>query len=154
MRFLLFRVADDRYALDVGHVVEVLPLVHVKQIPGAPQGVAGIFNYRGSPVPVIDLCDMMLGRPSRTRLSTRIVLVKYRDPAANGHLLGLIAEHATETIRLDAADFVASGVSDGRAPYLGPVATDPRGIIQWIAVDALLSESVREVLFRPAEGLA
>lgn len=151
MLFLLFRLAEDRYALDVAQVAEVLPLVQVKKIPGAPQGVAGVFDYRGSPVPVIDLCEMMLGRPSRARLSTRLVVVRYRDQAANVHLLGLLAEHATETIRRDVADFVASGVSDERAPYLGPVATDSRGLVQWIRVDDLLTESVREVLFRESE---
>ena len=29
-----------------------------------------------------------------------------------------------------------------------PVATDPRGLIQWIAVDKLLPETVREALFQ------
>ncbi len=151
MLFLLFRLAEDRYALDVAQVAEVLPLVQLKKIPGAPQGVAGIFDYRGSPVPVIDLCEMMLGRPSLARLSTRLVVVRYRDQAANVHLLGLLAEHATETIRRDATDFVASGVSEERAPYLGPVATDSRGLVQWIRVDDLLTESVRDVLFRESE---
>jgi chemotaxis-related protein WspB len=150
MLFLLFQLGQDRYLLDTGRVAEVLPLVAITQIPQAPPGVAGLFNYRGVPVPVVDLSQLALGRPARSRLNTRIVLVHYPDGSGGTHLLGLIAERVTETVRRDEADFVASGVSSDRTPYLGPVATDARGLLQWIVVESLLPASVRDVLFTPA----
>jgi chemotaxis-related protein WspB len=55
MLFLLFQLGEERYALDTSHVAEVLPLVAITPIPQAPTGVAGLFNYRGAPVPAIDL---------------------------------------------------------------------------------------------------
>ena len=55
MLFLTFQLGVDRYALDAKRVAEVLPLVDIKQIPHAPAGVAGVFNYRGTPVPVIGI---------------------------------------------------------------------------------------------------
>ena len=78
------------------------------------------------------------------------MLVHYPDGSGGTHLLGLIAERVTETVRRDEADFVASGVSSDRTPYLGPVATDARGLLQWIVVESLLPASVRDVLFTPA----
>ena len=72
------------------------------------------------------------------------------DRTGATRLLGLIAERATETIRRDPADFVASGVTGHGAPYLGPVATDSRGLLQWVDPGALLPPSVRDVLFAPA----
>ena len=62
-------------------------------------------------------------------------------------MLGLMAEHATETVRRDPADFVPSGVANGAAPYLGPMATDARGLMQWIEMDTLLPASVKDALF-------
>ncbi len=94
MLFLVFELARDRYALDVSQVAEVLPLVAIKQIPQAPPAVAGILNYRGAPVPVIDVSQLTLGRPAERRLSTRIVLVHYPDADGQTRLLGLIAERA------------------------------------------------------------
>lgn len=148
MLFLLFELGADRYVLDVRHVAEVLPLVGIKQVPLATPAVAGIFNYRGAPVPVIDVSQLTLGRPALPRLSTRIVLVHY--PVADGQtrLLGLIAEKATETLRLEEKDFVASGVTNDGAPYLGPVATDARGLVQWIDARTLLPASLRDLLFK------
>ena len=148
MLFILFQLGRDRYALDAALVAEVLPLVQVKKIPHAPAGVAGVFTYRGTPVPVLDLSQLALGRPARSRLSTRVLLINYPDTAGAKRLLGLMAENATETLRREAADFVVSGVQADGAPYLGPVVTDARGLIQWIEVDKLLPAPVREALFQ------
>ena len=147
MLFILFQLGRDHYALDAAQVAEVLPLVQVKKIPHAPVGVAGVFTYRGAPVPVIDLSELALGRPAHARLSTRLLLVRYPDATGAKRLLGLIAEKATETLRREPGDFVASGVKSDGAPYLGPVLSDARGIIQWIEVEKVLPASVREVLF-------
>jgi chemotaxis-related protein WspB len=147
MLFFLFRLGEDRYALDALQIAEILPLVSVKRIPLAPTGVAGIIDYHGAPVPLIDLSQLALGRPARQRLGTRIILVNYPDQEGATHLLGLLAERATETMRRDPADFV-SGVGNDAAPYLGPVAADAHGLVQWIQVDKLLPRSVRDRLFK------
>lgn len=149
MLFLLFQLGQDRYALDVGQVAEVLPLVSLKQLPQAPPAVAGVFDFRGAPVPVIDLSQTALGRPAQRRLSTRIILAHYPDGNGGQHLLGLMAEKVTQTMRREASDFVAAGVDTDAAPYLGPVAADARGLIQWVAVDQLLTPAVRDLLFQP-----
>ncbi len=148
MLFLLFQLGKDHYALEVGQVAEVLPLVSLKLIPQAPPAVAGVFDFRSEPVPVIDLSQMALGRPAQHRLSTRIILVHYIDSHGARHLLGLIAESVTETMRCEPSDFVATGIDNHAAPYLGPVATDARGLIQWVQVDQLLTPAVRDLLFK------
>ncbi len=152
MLFLLFQLGNDRYALEANRVVEVVPLLALKRLPQAPGGVAGIFNYRGCPVPAVDLTELTLGVPAAERLSTRIVIVRYPDATGRPRLLGLIAEHATETLRTDAGDFVDSGVKIGGAPYLGPVLMDGKGPVQWLHEERLLTEPVRDLLF--AESVA
>jgi chemotaxis-related protein WspB len=149
MLFLIFELGDDRYALPAALIAEVLPVVRIKRVPHAPPGVIGVFNYRGTPVPVIDLSELTLGRPATPRLSTRLIVVSYPDPQTQGqsHLLGLIAERATDTMRRDPADFVASGITTGRAPYLGRVTTSSHGVVQRIDVETLLPDDVRESLF-------
>lgn len=147
MLFVLFQLGRDRYALDASRIVEVLPLVEFKRLPHAPRGVAGIFNYRGHPVPALDLCELTLHRPASEHLSTRLLVVDCARPGSPPQLLGLIAERATETVRRERHDFVHGGVQPADAPYLGPVATDPQGLIQWIHEDRLLPDSVRESLF-------
>ena len=147
MLFLLFQLGKDRYALEASRVVEVVPLLEMKQLPQAPKGVVGIFNYRGHPVPAVDLSALTLGQPARERFSTRIIIVNYPDDGGANRLLGLIAEHATETVRKDAKDFIDSGVRLDQAPYLGPILMDHQSPIQWIYEQRLLPDPVRNVLF-------
>ena len=147
MLFLQFQLGRDRYALEASRVVEVVPLVALKPLPQAPKGVAGFFNYRGQPVPAVDLGALTLGQPASERFSTRIIIVNYPDESGTNHLLGLIAEHATELVRKEVKDFVDSGVKLGAAPYLGPIAEDGNGAIQWIYEHRVLPEPVRQLLF-------
>src|SRR6267378_5400402 len=110
MLFLVFELARDRYVLEIDQVAEVLPLLDIRPMPQAPTAVAGILNYHGTPVPVIDVSQLTLGRPAERRLSTRIVLVHFPDADGKPRLLGLIAERATQTMRREEKDFVATGV--------------------------------------------
>ena len=105
MLFLIFRLDDDRYALAASEVAEVLPMVRLKRFPKAPPAVAGALDYHGAPVPVVDLCALMLGRAARPWASTRILVVTLPDAAGAPRLLGLLAERATETVRLDPEAF-------------------------------------------------
>jgi len=147
MLFLLFQLGGERYALEVSRVVEVLPLLSFKQFPHAPPGIAGIFNYRGRPVPALDLCELTHGRRARERLSTRIIVINYADARGGHHLLGLIAENATRTFRKNPEEFSQTGLNLRDAPYLGPVLLDDHGAIQWIREQQLLPDPVREVIF-------
>jgi len=152
MLFLVFHLGTDRYAIEAHQVIEVLHLAHLKQLPQAPSGVAGVFDYHGASVPLIDLAELALGKPSRRWMSTRIILVKYGAKPSETHMLGLLAEQATETLRRNEDDFSDAGLAVSDTPYLGNVTTDAGGIVQRIEVQNLLSESVRDQLFRERIG--
>ena len=149
MLFLLFRLGKDRYAIEAKQVVEVLPLLAAKQIPQAPPAVRGAFDFRGTPVPLIDLTQLALGHAVREHLSTRIVLVRHPDGRGGQRLLGLLAEHVTETMRRDPADFREAGVDVPDARWLGPVASHDDGLVQWVQVGQLLTPALCELLFPP-----
>lgn len=149
--FLIFRIGQERFALDATEVGEVLPLLPLKPIARAPDWVAGVFAHRGKVVPVIDVSALTFGSAAGRRTSTRLVLVHYRHDAAGSDLrLGLIVEYASETLRCDPERFQPYGLHNRHAPYLGPVLEDSQGLLQWLRVQDLLDDSVRELLFAPA----
>ena len=152
MLFLLFELGKDCYALDAGQVVEVLPLLEIKRIPRAMPGVSGLFNYHGAPTPLLDLTELNLGRPSQARMSTRIIVTNYVDDSGGRHVIGLLAERATETIRRAESDFKDSGVSVPGARFLGPVLVEANRIIQRVEINHLLPESLRNQLFAELVG--
>jgi chemotaxis-related protein WspB len=153
MLFLLFQLGKDRYALEASRVVEVLPLLELESLPSAPRGLTGLFNYRGQPVPALDLCELLLGRPARACLSTRVIVIHYLDGHGAARMLGLIAERATEMLRCDPKDFVETGMRVAAAPFWGPVRMDANGPVQWLQTQRLVPEPVRELLFAELKAL-
>lgn len=150
MLFLLFELDQQRYALDTARVREVLPLVEIRAIPRAAPAVAGVIEYRGATLPVIDVSELVLGRPAERRLSTRIVLVQHQGPGGVERPLGLLLERATRTLRCEAGEFQPSGLSRAPAPYLGPLATSSSGLVQRLELNELLTPAACAVLFEAA----
>ena len=149
---LLLSMGDSRYALDVADVVEVVPHVELRRLPHAPDAVAGLFSYRGDVVPVIDLCVVTRGTPCRGRLSTRIVLTRYPAQDGNTHLLGLLAEGVTDTLRVEPDELSPPNVRVDGAPYLGDVVAQSGELIQCLRLRDLLPPELQRSLFAPEDA--
>lgn len=151
MLMLLFYINNQRYALPSQQVVEVLPLINLKTLPHAPDYLAGVFNYRGQIVPVLDLSQLMGGKPCCEHLSSRIILVNYGggDRAKSSVLsttpatsvIGLIAERVVETLHKSDVQLIDANVQIGASPYLGKILLDEQGMIQCLQIEHLLSET-------------
>ena len=149
MLVLQFKIGTDGYVMNVSRLQEILPLASLRPVPSAPPSVAGVLDFRGTPVPVIDLPMLMLNRPAARVFSTRMLIVRYRkrgDPVRR--LLGVIVEQVSRTLKMDLADFSDPGVSVDDAKYVGKVANLDNGMVQLVEPDELLTEEVHELLFR------
>lgn len=159
MLFLLFELDGERYALDAREIARVLPLAPVRAHPGTPEWIAGLIEHEGVPVPVVDLALLALGRPARALMSTRLVLVYDRfvpdaiaqrslsQRPASQRFIALLIECATRTQAFAATAFKDGGIATPEARWLGPVARDEQGFVQWVKVDQLLDARVRALLF-------
>lgn len=147
MLFILFRSGKERYALEASRVIEVIPCLPLRPQPGAPDYVAGLFNYHGTVVPVVNLGTLTSGVPCQEQLSTRIILVDHALKSGAKKVLGLIAEAVTDTVVKEPAEFASEGVVAGRAAYLGRIALDDGGMVQRVLPGQLLSVEVEQLLF-------
>ncbi|MCF6289401.1 MAG: chemotaxis protein CheW [Desulfobacterales bacterium] len=139
MLLLLFNIGDGRYALTAEQIVEVVPLVKVKEIPLAPDYVAGLMDYHGRPVPVIDLCRLLIKKPCEIMLSSRIILVHYPTTGSRTSTLGLIAGQVTEAVKSDRAEIPPSGVLMDEALYQHHGTESARDkMVQWFDLKKML----------------
>ena len=152
MLLLIFHAGGARYGLETSGVVEVLPAATLRPVPGKARHTAGLLYYHGTVVPVIDLNAVLTGEPSRARLSSRIVVVNFRASDDANHLLGLLAECATETIHCRAADFQPAGVQAPDAPFSGDILVDAGGMLQKVEVGKLLPPELQHLLFTATAG--
>jgi chemotaxis-related protein WspB len=156
--FLKIQTGTDIYLLEAAQVDRVIPALELKKLPGTGAGIAGIINYQGTPVPVLDVCELFLGRPAVRHLSTRVILMRVPEPAPveavrAGRLVGLLAEKVMDTIRLAPQELIA-GIRGEHTRYLGGMARLGGGLGQRIVLDELLDARRLEQLFRSTEAAA
>lgn len=147
MLYLLFTADGTRYVLATSVISEVAPLVPLRTLPEAPAYIAGLMNYHGKSLPIIDASQLLAGYDTPQRLSSRIVVVKVKTQNGSFREIGLLLERAIETLSIADDRFVESGIENPKTPYFGLVALDDDGMMQQISVENILSKMDVELLF-------
>jgi purine-binding chemotaxis protein CheW len=92
---VIFRLAEEYYALDIQTVQEIVRMQTITAIPGSDYWVEGITNLRGRVVPVVDLRRRCNVEAREHTAETRIVVVS----SATG-MVGLIVDAVSEVLRI------------------------------------------------------
>lgn len=96
-RWLRVAVGDDRYAVELLRVQEVVRLAPVIAVRGAVPSLLGVMNLRGRVVPVHDLGRWLRRLPVQPDERARIVVLEYQD-----ELVGLLVTAVTDVVTLEA----------------------------------------------------
>ena len=147
MRCLAFQLGEGRYALPLCDILEVLPLLPLSGVPHAPDYISGIINYRGQVVPVLDLCQLTLGRPCETRMSTRLIVLHWQLAGRGDRLLALMVERAVNEMKLDAKTFQSPPLQIDETPFLEGLAVSATGLVQMVTVSQLLPQEMAALLY-------
>jgi purine-binding chemotaxis protein CheW len=127
LRHVLFRVAQERYALPLEAVREVvLPRPPFARVPRVGGAVRGVMNLRGRVVAVVDLAELMGLEPRALAEGYGQVVILERDKRS----LGLLIAGVLGVEPLTPAEGTADGVVRG-------VATASMGAVTLLAPDAL-----------------
>lgn len=107
-QYCVFRAGRERFCLSVLEVEEVVDWPLVTRVPLAPAFLMGVFNLRGTIVPLIDIAFTEGRRPGL--LPKHVVVARLKeDPAREDLRLGIAADEvigtfsATEDALLDQA---------------------------------------------------
>lgn len=146
MLLVKFKIGDNYYAIDTDNVVEIVPAITFRPIPGTPDFFVGIFDYHGQIIPVIDVCRLTINTPSILRLSTRVILLNFpfKDKKK---ILGLLAEDVTDVIDVEESLFQNTGISSEKAPFLSSVCKYEGQLVQLIQIEKLFSQELQEKVF-------
>jgi len=144
MMILLFKINDGRYGLDVADVVELVPYVTLQKLPKSQEYIAGLLNFRGRIVPVVDLSILLCDVPVKHLMSSRIILVK--PVSSEDRLVGLLAENVTETIKVSEDTFTDTGIQPETSAFVDKVIMRPDGVIQFVSPLKLLPNEVKVMM--------
>ena len=116
MQVVIFKLAGEEYAVDIGKVREIIKWIDVTKIPDTPDYIDGVINLRSSIIVVVDL-EVKLGLKHKGVDShTRIVILEI-----SGSSVGIVVDEVSEVLKIP--------TSDVREP--------PAGIAQKIGSDYL-----------------
>ena len=135
MLVLTFQIGDNRLALDIRRVREVVPRVELRRSPNGPAWLAGLFVYRGRAVPVVDLHQLLGAGECPHHLSSRIILVpQVHAETGEESLLGLLAAQVADLrdVEPNATATIAG------TPGLGAALVDRDGILHLLDLERLL----------------
>ena len=119
MLFVLMTIFGERYGVDSGAVVEVVPAVELTpSLSVSSPVVRGEFSYHGVRVPVLDGGLLIEGRPSSRSLSTRIVVLSLAGNDEQAMPFALLAEQMTETVRVEMSESSCSELKNASGDKL------------------------------------
>lgn len=149
LQLVIFRLKDQTYGVDIGHVLEIIRAVDITFIPGAPAFVEGVINLRGRVIPIIDLARRLGLDPIETNESTRIIIVDVRGATA-----GMMVDGVSEVLRLPVsliqpAPAMVNGVS---AEYLRGIALLEDRLIILVDLTRVLHAEEKQALRQMAQA--
>ena len=104
-QYLSFIIAGEEYALGILQVKEIIEYDTITRVPGVPEWIRGVFNLRGSVVPVVDL-SVKLGMPPATLTRWSCIVVVEVKREGERTVLGLLADSIGQVMELEAKDVV------------------------------------------------
>ncbi|MCW8827116.1 MAG: chemotaxis protein CheW [Gammaproteobacteria bacterium] len=134
--WVTFHLLDEKYAVNVTHVREVLKNTNISPVPGAPYFVLGIINLRGNIVTVIDSHSRLSLAPSEPTDSTRIVVVDM-----DGQVVGMMVDKVDEVVILKDSeiDFAPNVGNDDSSNFIHGVSQRDEELLILVDLDKMLA---------------
>ncbi len=81
--FLTFGIQDEEYAVNIGHVTEIVGIQKISEVPDVPTFIKGVINLRGKVIPVMDV-RLRFGLPWREYDDRTTIIVLELDGTPTG----------------------------------------------------------------------
>jgi purine-binding chemotaxis protein CheW len=126
------------FGLSISQVREIAESPPIIPIPGAPASVSGLVDWRGLPVPIIDIAERLGLAQAPADRKTRLVIARDRETSGKGALVGLTSRPAIRLLRLPVAHLPSK-----RPLHLDPALT--RGIFE-LGSETLVIPDIQGIL--------
>lgn len=90
-RFLTFHLAGEDYGIAIAHVIEIIGIQKITEVPDMPPFIKGVINLRGSVIPVMDVRIRFNLEPRDYDTRTCIIVVEVKDTK-----VGLVVDQVNE----------------------------------------------------------
>lgn len=94
-KYLTFALGDEQYAIEIRHVVDIIGIQDITEIPNQPEYIMGVINLRGKIIPTMDVRKRFNKSFNDYNNRTCIIVVEL-----NAVSVGLIVDMVLEVIAI------------------------------------------------------
>ncbi|MDY6968787.1 MAG: chemotaxis protein CheW [Spirochaetota bacterium] len=111
IQVVCFKIKDEEYGIEILKVQEILKLPKITTLPNSVDFIMGVFDLRGTVIPIVDLSTKFGITNHDSTKSTRAIVVNI-----GGKLLGLAIDSVSHVVKVDEKDIeppppVVKGIS-------------------------------------------
>ncbi|SHJ38522.1 chemotaxis protein CheW [Propionispora hippei] len=92
-KFLTFSLGQEEYGIEIRHVIEIIGMQVITEVPELPAYIKGIINLRGKIIPVMDVRLRFKKEPREYNDRTCVVVIEISEVA-----IGLIVDTVLEVL--------------------------------------------------------
>ena len=141
MDVLVFELHHNRYALPAAAIIEIDRAVAITPVAGAPRAVEGVFNLRGTIVPVVDVRARFGLEPRPLDPSQHFVIVR-----VGARPVALRVDRADALMQVDATSIASARDAVPSARDVAGIAALEDGMVVIYDVDAFFTQAESEAL--------
>ena len=102
--YLTFALGEEKFAIRVDNVQEVVEFGQVTKVPNAPNYMLGIINLRGRVLPLLDT-KLKLGlSATAVTQKSRIMILDIQTSEEKSYQIGAMVDFAREVVEIDDAE--------------------------------------------------
>jgi purine-binding chemotaxis protein CheW len=141
-QYLTFTIAEERYALAVGRVREVLEHSQITRLPGQPPFLKGLIDLRGGGVPVVDM-RIRFGMEGIDSSRDSAIIVAELGSGEGLRVIGLLVDAVHEVVEVEPEGIEEPPRFGSRAKelFLKGIARMGSGFVLILDADRILREN-------------
>lgn len=142
-QFVIFRLGEERYAVDILNVGGISEFRDVTKVPNAPYFIDGIINLRGDIIPIVNLKKRFNIPEKEADSDTRIIInnIKGKD-------IGFVVDEASQVIKIDDADIEEAPdiIKGAERQYISGVGKVADHIVILLNLEKILTEDEQKAV--------
>lgn len=137
MQFVVFKLNNEEYGIEITSVEEILKYQDITNIPQADEYILGVINLRGKVIPIYNLKKKFYGENSYISEDTRIVVISHQDMS-----VGMIVDSVSEVLRIseDNIDLTNTFFSDKKNNSIVGIGKLDKRLLMIIDIKELFTE--------------
>lgn len=142
-RYLTFQIDKETFGIEIRHVMEIIGIQNITEMPEMPDYMKGIINLRGKIIPVMDVRLRFKKAPKDYDDRTCVIVIDF-----DGLAMGFIVDSVSEVMTIpekDIANRPTMNNGDSRG-YVSKIGKANDNVILILDCGKLLNEQEYEVL--------